>query len=489
MHLEKFSRPGRGTILVTAMFVILVVHALVTVMLTTLRADTGQLQTSERRLQASLRAHSAALYALDQLHGPQGITWESQHTVSGRVDKLQPPSEAADVTATLSDGSSLQAKAWVEEESNPNLRTVWGASYDQKRWHFSTAVAVRREVNPGLLFGVTLGPLVDDFYFRPANGDGTWQKAPGHPSLGNRVYDCSASRDGKLFILQENRTTPGLGRDLEVGVLDTTQGSNGSWAALPDLPNFFTADPTGLAAGEDELYVAGKAHATNQAAILKLPLASPAAGWSSLTTLPQSVVLDQNNQTTITSMPFQFTDLKAGTDGELYVQLQFQSSTSTTTAETTFARYQDGSWSYFPKPSTLSGVTRRGLLPIELDDLGNVMTFGLPSDSEPGQVFRFAPTGAIQNQVVQGTWKSLPMQSLDPQLGEVSVDSEGHLFLGTRDTQSVARGIQDLTEHPLRASQQTTPNLVTMPENSFNFVEAGGEGPTGAIEYVPISWY
>lgn len=479
----------RGTVLVTAMFVVLVVHALVAVMLASLRANTGHLKSSDLRQQASLKAHSAALFALDQLQAADGAVWESQHTIAKRTGTMKPPAQAALIESAPDEDVQLQARAWVEETDDPDLRTVWGACFDGSQWNYSTAVAVRREVNPGILFGVRKGLLVDEFYFRPLNGDQQWVRAPGHPSLTNTVYDCSASRDGKLFILQSDKSDPDSGLSLKVAVLDTKVGSNGTWSDLPTLPSDFFADPTGLAVGKDELYVSGMNAGPKTPTILRLPLTG-SGDWQRMVTLPQAIEVDARGKKTLTTFPFQLTDLKAGPEGELYLQMQLKPGPGKVV--NSFARFQDGSWSFFPKPPDLKGATRRNLLPIEVDDLGNVLTFGLPNEDEPGQIYRFAPTGQVNGGVVQGNWKTLPTDATiaaQEELRVITVDSEGNLFAGVREMETSGWAFQELKQLPLRGSQSTMLENLSFPAHSMHMVEAGGQGPTGGLEYVPVSWY
>lgn len=474
------------------MFVVLVVHALVVVTLTTLRADTGQLKDADVRDQASLEAHSAALFALDQLSGAAGPDWENNHTSPKRAGNADPPANADHLTMASRGDSDLKVLAWVEETGDPTLRTVWGACNDGKQWHYSTAVAVRRYRNPGVLFGIKKGSLIDDFYFRPLDGTHDWEHAPVHPSINNNIYDCSAGRDGKLYVLQSDRTDPNSGLNLRVTMLDSQAAIRGQWYDLTPLPSGFAADPTGLAAGQNDLYVSGLNTSDGKPAIMKLPLSPTGTAWSPMATLPGAVTVDSHGSKTLTTYPFQFTDLKAGPQGELYLQLQLQTGSTSSDVDTTFARYQNGNWEYFPKPDGLDGVSRRSFLPIEVDDVGNLLTFGLPKDNQPGQIYRFASTGVVQNGVIQGLWKAMPTDpslSDTDKLRQLTVDTQGHMVTALGDTVAGTRPVQQLKQVPLRADQTSQMSDMTLPVTEMNRVEAGGLGPSGNLEYVPVSWY
>ena len=191
-------------------------------------------------------------------------------------------------------------------------------------------------------------------------------------------------------------------------------------------------------------------------------------------------------------LPVQFTDLKAGPQGELYLQLQLQTGGTGSAIDTTFARYQNGNWEYFPKPEDLSGVSRRSYLPIEVDDMGNLLTFGLPNDTQPGQIYRFVSSGVVSGGVVQGLWKALPTDpslAQEDQLRQVTVDTQGHMVTGLGDPSASNRPVQEIKQVPLRADQSAQTLDLALPVAGMNRVEAGGLGPSGALEYVPVSWY
>jgi hypothetical protein len=477
------------------MFVILCVHAIITVMLAALRTDTGLLKSSDQRLRASLRAHSATLYALEQLESADGLTWEEDHTLTERPNLTEPPAEADQLDTVLEDGSSLSARAWVEETEDPKVRTVWGASFDGTRWHFSTAVAIRREVNPGLLFGIQLTGLQDEVYFQSVDSDEGWQQAPllGNPTT--TVFDSAADSRGHLYVLESQRVAPLSGKDLSVNMLDTSLGAHGEWKSLPALPPKFMVDKSGLAVGKNHLYVAGLSLVGP--AIIQLPVSEQglATGpWAPLGKLPQATIVEGDGQVTKPPLPFQFTDLKASPDGDLYVHLQVERGTDGNEPVTTFARYRDGEWSFFPKPQAISGVTRRGLLPLDLDDLGNPITFGRPVDEGAGQLYRFAANGEVKGEIVQGHWKPIPRdtalpQNIEQNIRAVTVDSQGNMFLGAKTEQGGRFAFQEVYEVPLRGSQEKTVRKLDFPDSSLNHLEAGGQGPTGEIQYVPVSWY
>lgn len=488
----KFCRV-RGTVLVTALFVVICVHALVTVMLAALPVDSGALISSDKRIQASLKAHSAALYALDQLESSDGLEWEQNHTAEN-VSRSEPPPQAALIETPLPDGTQIEARAWVQETAEPGKRTVWGAYSDGKRWHFSTAVAIRREVNPGLLFGVRVSSTLDQIYFRPMDGEQSWQEAPPFTEPNTTVYDCVADRNGHLFVLQAEKGIDSEGKDLRVLMLDTQAGADGQWVNLPALPGIFQADPTGLAVGGDKLFLAGRIQGLPGIITLSEPSnPSPGATWQGLSRLPQATMVDEQGNKTNPPLPFQFTGLQADENGTLYMHLQLELATESEGAVSTFARYQNDSWSFFPKPSILTGSGIRGILPLAVDDLGNPVTFGFPKDGAAGKVFRFAADGGVQNEVVQGQWKEVPSPTGsgdDPgqKIMALSIDTQGQMVLGTKTEFDGKRVFDKVIEYPLRSAQSGVKEL-ELPDSRMHFLEAGGEGPSGEIQYVPVSWY
>lgn len=491
----------RGTVLVTALFVVLILHALVVVTLGSAKLDRELLKKSDRSIEASLKARSAALYALDTLEASDGQIWESAHLISKDEPTQVPPANAEALSMTLTDGTALEVRAWVQETDDPKLRKVWGACYDGGKWHTKTAIAVKRLHNPGILYGVSasgVGP--ETIFFSSSWEPASWTQSAPIPGPNRYVFDSTADDKGRFFTLVSSaRLSSGVTslQDPRIFMLDTNAASGPAWTQLPDLPNGFLVDPTAFTSGGDKLYVAGKTTLNGPPVIFELsdPSLGTGASWSSLSTLPTATQVASDGTKSNPTLPFQLTDLQADREGSLYLQLQLENPSSSAPPIVTFARYQGGSWAYFPKPSNLSGTGHRGFLPMEIDDLGNVLTFGLPGASEPGAIYRFSESGPVVNEVVQGVWKELPKSDTPNPISEndldsLEIDTEGNMFLGLRDPSASSKVIQTVVRHPLRGSQDASLQSVNVPAAArIRKLQAGGQGPTGQFQYVPVSWY
>lgn len=509
---------ARGTVLVTALFVVMVIHALVIVMLASVRTEAGLLKTSNQRITTTLQARSAALYALETLEGDDGLSWEASHTASSEQNRVAPPTEAATVPLDGTVDPNTPAKAWVQETDDPKLRTVWGAAYDGEQWRFSTAIAVRREINPGILFGVqnTLG--ANRVYYRPTSGSVTaWTRSTGFAPLdyatgaplvlnnNSSIVKASADDQGRLFVLNRE-TRVSQPERYRVFMLDSGQGTNGAWGTLPGLPNNFFPDPSGLTVSRDNLYLAGRDSTLGESVILSLPNPSasarfstspPAAtgNWTQLTVIPSTTV-SSTGVLTQTNSPLQLTGLESDQDGTLYAHLVYQPDSSGAIT-TSFARFDQSGWNFFPQPSDLSGIVGRRFLPLQVDDLGNVLTYGLASDSSPGRMYRLSTTGEVVDNVIQGTWKPIaskipPSANLNPRnLRAVTVDTEGNMLLGFKQDEDPLFAFQGLLQYPLRSLKNELSQVLELPRgsNRLNTIEAGGQGANGELEYSPVGWF
>ena len=476
----------RGTVLVVALFAVIVVHALVTGVLLGLRTDTGLLKHSQQQLNAELRARSAVEYALAQLNSSTGLAWEQAHTVTSPIS-TRPPQSADTLQVPGPDGSSIRCRAWVELTANPEIRNVWGATLNGNTWEFSTASTVRRPVNPGMLYGGVNTSTGDQVYFlQHSNSDG-WVSAPPLPFADSVIFHGAADHQGSLFLTIRDRAQPPNGRSLQVVRLDTQAGTNGTWTVLTPPPSNFRVDPTGVAVGGGSVYLVGRPSVNAPPEILALPIAQTGTTpptWTSLGQLPRPGTISTN--------AFNVSSITADSSGSLFLNL-FQETNGISSS--TFARYKNGAWAFIDNPPQLQGVGPSGYLPLELDDLGNPVTYALPNGPDrPGEIYRFAAGAGGTGNQLPGTWKRLEGATSAVQAGQsrgfrnLSIDTEGRAYVGLKTQPGLQYGFSQLRQYQLR-SAETTATSVTPPTGNLNFTEAGGEGETGEFQYVAVSWH
>jgi hypothetical protein len=498
------TKRNSGTILLTAIFVLFCIHALVTVILAALRHDTALLQGSDRRQEAALRAQSGIECALDLLRDSGGPAWETAHTTTAPPPYPEPPAAADEFILT----GDEKVKVWVHDPaSGDTLRHLWAAAWDGRKWQSSSVVAVRREVHPGLIFGVQNSIVADKVYYRGGDGSGGWEATPPpqtiDPASGAQIFPTApaiihgdADLEGRFFVVQREQLGPGAGH--RVLAFDTTRGTNGEWGSMPELPAGFQVDPAGLAVASDTVYVIGSAGLSRS--ILSHPVGGSlvflgegpvTTAWTTVQTLPSALLVDGAP----VLLPYSTTSLQAAEDGTLYMHFTFVEPDPKRSA---FARLKDGSWSFFAPPkNVISSEALGGFRPLELDDLGSPLTYAAEAGAPTKRgFFRFVSEDRVEGVVLKGQWKKLPGISVDdPPLGVLrcaSIDAQGRLFMGVRDpSDPQVFNFHQVKSYPLRSSRHDVPATWTLPSDSdaLQIVRAGGRPSTGQLEYVPVNWF
>ncbi|MGE0489298.1 MAG: hypothetical protein AB7S38_08805 [Vulcanimicrobiota bacterium] len=524
----------RGMALVTALFVVLLLHALVAVILAGLWTDTGVLRLSDRQTASFYQAKAGIHYALEQLAGPDALTWETAHLVD---DPNYPANQVPTVAAQVPlDGTVM---VWVQNTSNPSFRLLRAAARQGEGWTFVGLTARRWERIPGLTFAFEATPPdTPDTVYSLAGDDPNWNVLGMPPAM---IWDGPAPRPVPepphtlLFPEADNSGNlyvQGLTGD---GISSLRYDSRRTeWGLLPTVPS---PDVYGLAAGGGHVYAASQDQIFDlldpEAATWFAGQPPSSVQWTTLEKPPTAWYDRHGDLQVLADRPCRTFGLDADDSGNLYARLMGPTQL--------LARRdaQTGNWDFLPQPPPKAyqknaagefevvdiDLPPQVLSPPTVDGDGNLFCLWQPPGRErlPDTIFKFVPEGRVVNRTVQGQWKVLPpaplkvydlsgnLHSLPDELARdfqaLEVDSQGRLLvkynvpnyfglgLGVDtvyryDTHSGKAQMTDILP-PIQRQKPTGAGPITLPGyvTRLPFLGAGGSHQPGQLEYVPLSWF
>lgn len=520
----------RGIALVTALLVVLLLHALVAALLAGLTTDAGLLVESDRNNEAQLRAKGAIHYALEQLNGPNGGSWENAHSAPLGFPEGQVPGNAD--TAPF----NLEVRVWVQPTDQPDIMTVRAAATAGQGLYMAGVSAVRQQTTPGQVYALEANLGGPDSVYSKVAGASQWD-------LMEPPMKVDWSGPSFLPVAVDNLAFPEADSAGSLYLVDPAPGSHtvyrydpgaARWTVLPRLNSL---DFYGLATGGQTVYAAvaeGIVELRNPSQVAWHPAQPPTApaNWRLIPQPPVSFVTRGGQ--TIVLQGIRTRGIDADGRGNLYARLFGNGER--------LARYdgQAGTWSFLPTPPAVTyepdGNGGFRLVPLAqppldfspptVDAQGNLyVAWKAPFRSDiPETIYRFTPEGRQQGSIALGTWKVLPpapFQVLDTNgqvvslpnetarnFSELAIDNDGHLLSHYRIPNPVT-GINTIYDYDTSsgASQmdETLPGIRKRSWSpgaggyqlvdhgslvrSLSFVTAGGADRPVRLRYAPVSWF
>ncbi|MBI3927601.1 MAG: hypothetical protein HY319_18825 [Armatimonadetes bacterium] len=463
-----------GLALATALFMVLVLHALVAAVVAGLHHDLGALRHADRRTQATFLARAGVNYALDRLASPEGLAWEAAHRVEDPdfpMDRIPPQADRLQ----LGDG---EVRAWVQATERAGVYLIRGASQAGASSEFASLTSVRREATTGSVYALELtAPGKPDSLYEMQGSDGEWTMLPPPMAMlweEDRTPVLRQENGNAVFAALLRLPAGDSQGNVYVAAWPTRDGENGGdaiyrydrgsreWWLLPNLPEGMIV--SGLACGGEKLFAS-----TRLGGIFRLddpgtaawkpePDGSwqPGAGqWREIGSPPMAGFDLEGNLRVLPDRRAMVNGLTADGAGNLYARAPVLGLVDS------IHRYDSATaeWSILSPPPPYGYTSAAGGYTVgEVDARVNVLSaphadpqgnlyiaWGIKNRQRPDSLFKFVPSGLTdEHGVALGQWKLLPpalmrtyddsgdlstLQALAPNLDPPIIDSTGRLLI------------------------------------------------------------